>query len=71
MKELSLNLLDIAENSVKAGATLIRMTLREAGNVLTMTVEDNGCGMKPDFLRSVTDRFGTAASAIGGGTDRR
>ena len=59
MKELSLNLLDIAENSVKAGATLIRMTLREAGNVLTMTVEDNGCGMKPDFLRSVTDPFCT------------
>lgn len=59
MKELSLNLLDIAENSVKAGATLIRMTIREADAVLTMTVEDNGCGMKPDFLRSVTDPFCT------------
>lgn len=29
MKELSLNILDIAENSVKAGATEVALTLSE------------------------------------------
>ena len=35
MKELSLNLLDIAENSVKAGATLTQLLLTEEDGVLT------------------------------------
>ena len=42
MKELSLNVLDIAENSVKAGATLVRIHLIDDGEVLTMTIEDDG-----------------------------
>ena len=59
MKELSLNILDIAENSVKAGADTVRITLTEENNLLTIRIEDNGCGMKEDFLRSVTDPFTT------------
>ena len=59
MKELSLNVLDIAENSVKAGATLIRILLKEDDETLTITVADNGCGMKEDFLRRVVDPFST------------
>ena len=38
MKELSLNVLDIAKNSVKAKATLIGISLVEEGNKLTLTV---------------------------------
>ena len=59
MKELSLNVLDIAENSVKAGASLIRILLEETGEMLTVTVTDNGCGMKEEILRGVIDPFYT------------
>ncbi len=59
MKELSLNILDIAENSVKAGATLTEILLDERGGVLTLTIRDNGCGMTAPTLRAVTDPFYT------------
>ena len=59
MKELSLNLLDIAENSVKAGATLTQLLLTEDGTTLTMTVADDGCGMTEDTVRRVADPFYT------------
>ena len=59
MKELSLNILDIAKNSVKAGADTVYVTLTETGDTFTMKISDNGCGMKPDFLKTVTDPFST------------
>jgi hypothetical protein len=60
MKELSLNVLDITENSVKAGATLIEILLEETEETLTVTVKDNGCGMTPEFLEQVKDPFCTS-----------
>ena len=45
MKELSLNILDIAENSLKAGATLVEILLTEKDNILTVVINDYGCGM--------------------------
>jgi len=59
MKELSLHLLDIAQNSVTAGATALELSLIEHGGVLTMKVADNGCGMTPEFLANVMDPFTT------------
>jgi hypothetical protein len=59
MKELSLNVLDISQNSVKAGATLIQIDLHETDDWLTMTVTDNGCGMTAETLRGVIDPFYT------------
>ena len=59
MKELSLNILDIAMNSVKAGAGTVEITLRETPDTLTISIRDNGCGMTPDFLAAVTDPFTT------------
>ncbi len=59
MKELSLNLLDIAENSVKAGATLTQLLLTETADTLTMTVVDDGCGMDGETVRQVIDPFYT------------
>ena len=59
MKELSLNVLDIAENSVKARATLIRIAIEEIGDTLTLTVSDNGYGMREEILRGVIDPFYT------------
>lgn len=59
MKELSMNVLDIAKNSVKARATLIGITIEETDEMLTLTITDNGCGMKAEMLRSVIDPFCT------------
>lgn len=57
MKELSLNILDIAQNSIKAGADTISVILTETADTLTVCISDNGCGMKPAFLEAVTNPF--------------
>ena len=61
MRELSLNVLDIAQNSISAGATLIEIEIREdtAGRLLTIRIADDGCGMTPEKLKSVADPFYT------------
>jgi anti-sigma regulatory factor (Ser/Thr protein kinase) len=61
MLELSLNVLDIAQNSVVAGATVVELTVTEetARNRLTLTIRDNGCGMTPEQLARVRDPFFT------------
>ena len=59
MKELSLNILDIAENSVKAGAQLTEITLTETDEILTISIKDDGCGMTPEILNTVTNPFYT------------
>ncbi|MCI8351469.1 MAG: ATP-binding protein [Oscillospiraceae bacterium] len=59
MTELSLNVLDVAQNSVKAGASLIQLGAVREGKWLTLTVEDNGCGMTEEQVAHVTDPFFT------------
>ena len=61
MQELSLNILDIAENSVKAGASLITVAVcyRPAADRLTVTITDDGCGMDAETVHKVTDPFYT------------
>lgn len=59
MKELSLNILDIAENSVKAGATLTEITIDETDEKLVLTVKDDGYGMSEEMVKSVIDPFCT------------
>jgi len=59
MKELSLNILDIAMNSVRAGAKHVVIDLTDRGNIRTLTVTDDGCGMDAELLLSVTDPFST------------
>ncbi len=59
MKELSLNILDIAENSVKAKATDITIKITENDENFSFSILDNGVGMKKDFLESVTNPFTT------------
>lgn len=59
MKELSLNVLDITENSAKAGATLIRIEIEETAELLTLTITDNGCGMTKETLEGVVNPFYT------------
>ena len=60
MKELSLNILDIAKNSTKARATLVEILIEEDSEILTITVSDNGTGMPREVLRSVSSPFSTS-----------
>lgn len=60
MKELSLNILDIAKNSTAAGASEIVISLvTDANGILTLSVSDNGCGMDEETLKRALDPFYT------------
>lgn len=61
MKELSLHILDIVQNSISAGAGTVKISISEscADDVLVISVEDNGCGMSREFVSRVTDPFTT------------
>jgi len=62
LKELSLHLLDIAENSVAANSTVIEIIVAEyiKKNQLWMTVSDDGKGMDAEMVRKVVDPFVTS-----------
>lgn len=61
MQELSLNVLDVAENSVRADASLVEITVEEdtAAGWLTIVIRDNGRGMTPEQVQTVIDPFYT------------
>lgn len=59
MKELSLNILDIAQNSFAVGAPNTSVVLDETDDTLRITVSDDGCGMSPETLKKVSDPFFT------------
>jgi len=61
VRELSLHLLDIAENSIAAKAKNITIQVEEDGrkDTLTMLVKDDGVGMSPEVAARVTDAFYT------------
>lgn len=62
MPEISLNILDVAENSTRAEAKLIRITVDAdvPGDRLTVLIGDDGCGMTPEQVSRVTDPFYTS-----------
>jgi len=62
MRELSMHILDIAQNSIVAGASLIQITVDEnlKEDTLTITIEDNGKGMTEEELSMVTSPFFTS-----------
>ena len=55
MQELSLNVLDIAQNSVVAKATLIRIGVEEdtASHRMVITIADNGVGISEKQLAEI------------------
>ena len=61
MRELSLNVLDIVQNSITANANLIEIELIEEMNndILKINIFDNGKGMTDEQIKSVTDPFYT------------
>lgn len=62
MPEISLNVLDVAENSTRAGASLVTITVDAdiSSDKLTVIIDDNGCGMTPEQTAQVTDPFFTS-----------
>lgn len=61
MLELSLHILDIVENSTRAGATTVYITIIEdiQRDVLSIEVRDNGSGMSEEVIAKVLDPFYT------------
>jgi len=61
MDELSLNVLDIAQNSIAAKATLVEIDVEENHKTdrIILRVKDNGIGMSEDFLKAVENPFVT------------
>lgn len=62
MRELALHLMDIAENSVTAGARTVEIAVEEsvADDRLRLTVSDDGPGMDEETARRVLDPFVTS-----------
>ncbi len=68
LKDLSLYILDIAMNSVRAGAKHIEILLEEdADAVLTLTIRDDGCGMSEEQVSRLFDPFFTTRKTRGVG----
>lgn len=61
MRELSLNILDIAQNSVSAGASRIEIDVLEdsEAHLLTVRIADDGRGMNEETVRRLPDPFFT------------
>lgn len=61
MEDLSLHILDIVENSIRAGATEIGIQIVEnvRENILLIEIYDNGKGMSEEMVKQVSDPFFT------------
>lgn len=61
MPELSLNILDVAENSIRANASLVIIKVKAdiERDTLTVLIKDDGCGMSKEQAQQVTDPFFT------------
>jgi hypothetical protein len=64
LKELSLHILDIVENSLRAGAQHVSIRIREdsGSDKYTIVIEDDGQGMEQEHLDRVLDPFMTTKS---------
>lgn len=61
MKELSLHILDIIQNSISAKANNIYIKILEdyKENIFNIIIEDDGIGIKEDVLKNILDPFTT------------
>lgn len=61
MKEIALHILDIIQNSIRAEATEIRISIVESlsQNRFILNVKDNGKGIPPEILEKISDPFVT------------
>jgi len=61
LRDISLHILDIMQNSIAAKASLIKVDISAAceAEMLRIVIQDNGCGMDAELLARVTDPFST------------
>ena len=61
MKEISMHILDIVMNSIKADASQVEINIEDSikNNRLKITITDNGRGMSEDVINRVTNPFYT------------
>ena len=59
MEDLSLHILDIVENSLRAGAktVAIRLVENKHDDILRLEIEDNGSGMDDNVLKQASNPF--------------
>jgi hypothetical protein len=64
MKELALHILDITQNSIAAGASLILIDVETEVDTDSYKIKivDNGKGIKNEMIKKVTDSFVTSRS---------
>jgi signal transduction histidine kinase len=65
MPDLSMHILDIVENSTRAGAKNVSLDIVEesAENLLTIAIKDDGKGMTAEELKRALDPFYTTKKA--------
>lgn len=65
MRNLSLSILDLVQNSVRHKASLVEISVTHnvCTNLLTIDVKDNGCGMDKAELEMVIDPFYTTCAS--------
>lgn len=59
MRDLSLHILDLAQNSVRAEASLVSISVAVAAGMIHLQIEDDGCGMDEALLARVKSPFST------------
>ena len=61
MRELADNILDIAQNSISAGANLVEIdiTVSHERDIITFVFKDDGCGMSEEMVKTVAEPFTT------------
>ncbi len=64
MRELSLHILDIVQNSLEAGANVVKIEIEEGtnNNLFVIKITDNGQGIEKKLLKNITDPFVTSRS---------
>ena len=62
MRELADNIMDIAQNSISAGASLteVHVTVSHQEDRITFVFRDNGCGMSEEMVQTVMEPFTTS-----------
>lgn len=69
MREISLHIMDIIQNSIDAKAQLVILEINEdiVNNQITVKITDNGFGISEDILPNITDPFITSRKSRGVG----
>lgn len=59
MRDISMHILDIIRNSIEADACQIMVSIQNKHNELKISIEDNGKGISPERLPTISDAFST------------